>query len=58
METREKTNSPIEIVRYSDLPKPKLTDAERERVIEALAASTKRAMGKKSRERWAAILNK
>jgi len=59
METKEKTATlPIEIVRYSDRPKPNLTDEERERVIEALSASTKRAVGKKFRERWAHILDK
>jgi len=59
MRTKEKsTKLPIEIVRYSDRPKPKLTDAQREQVIEAVSASIKRAMGKKARERWAHILNK
>jgi len=52
MATKEKNTAlPIEIVRYSDRPKPKLTDAQREQVIEALVASTKRAMGRKFRER-------
>jgi len=59
VETKEKsTKLPIEIIRYSDRPKPKLTDAQREQVIEGLSISTKRAMGKKARERWAHILNK
>jgi len=59
METKEKnTTLPIEIVRYSDRPKPTLTDAQREQVIEEISASIKRAMGKKFRERWADILDK
>jgi len=56
--TQKEIKSPIEIVRYSDRPKPKLTYAQRKQVIEALSISTKRAMGKKARERWADILGK
>jgi len=46
----------IEIVRYSDIPKPKLTPAQREQVIEEISASIKRAMGKRFRQRWGKIL--
>jgi len=60
MATKEEiiAKSPIKIERYSDRPKPKLTPAQRKQVIEALSASTKRAMGKKARERWAKWLPK
>jgi len=34
----------IEIIRYSDIPKPKLTPAQRKQVIEALSISTKRVI--------------
>jgi len=53
MATKEEiiAKSPIKIVRYSDRPKPKLTEEEREKVIEEISASIKRAMGKKFREK-------
>jgi len=54
--TQKEIKSPIEIVRYSDRPKPKLTYAQRKQVIEEISASIKRAMGKRFRERWGKIL--
>jgi len=51
MSKNEHVDLPIEIVRYSDRAKPKLTPEQIERVIEELSASTKRAMGRNFREK-------
>jgi len=54
--TQKEPKSLMEMIRNSDQPKFKLTSAQRRQLIEELSISTKRAMGKRFRERWGKIL--
>jgi len=44
---KEKEESTLEIVRYSDIPKKKLTAKEREKAIKEISASIKKTFSKK-----------
>jgi len=47
---KEKQDTPLKIVRYSDRPKKKLTSREREQAIKEISASIKKGIGKRFKE--------
>jgi len=51
-EKKEKKETALKIVRYSDRPKKKLTAKERERAIKEISASIKKSFSKKYLQDW------